>query len=69
MRPIHIIHLVDIQVYQGTGTVPYKYKLNPDIAQGCFLFPKNTHFSLSLYIYIYHVLYTVDGIYSPQQSG
>ena len=42
MRPIHIIHLLDIQVSQGPGTVPYKYRLNPDIAQGCFLFPKNT---------------------------
>ena len=44
MRPIPVIHLVpvDIQVSQGPGTVPYKYRLNPDIAQGCFLFPKNT---------------------------
>ena len=42
MRPIPVIHLVDIQVSQGPGTVPYKYRLNPDIAQGCFLFPKKT---------------------------
>ena len=42
MRPIPVIHLVDIQVSQGPGTVPYKYRLNPDIAQGCFLFAQNT---------------------------
>ena len=40
MRPIPVIHLVDIQVSQGPGTVPYKYRLNPDIAQGCLSFSK-----------------------------
>ena len=48
MRPIPVIHLVDIQVSQGPGTVPYKYGLNPDIAQGCFLFPKNTLLYISI---------------------
>ena len=47
MRAIHLIHLVDFQVSQGTGTVPYKYRLNPDIAQGCFLFAKKR----TLYVY------------------
>ena len=46
MRPIPVIHLVDIQVSQGPGTVPYKYRLNPDIAQGCF-YVQATH----LYFY------------------
>ena len=47
MRPIHIIHLVNTQVSQGPGTVPYKYRLNPDIAQGCFYFP-NLQFYISI---------------------
>ena len=47
MRPIPVIHLVDIQVSQGPGTVPYKYRLNPDIAQGCFIFLKK-HFYISI---------------------
>ena len=47
MRPIPVIHLVDIQVSQGPGTVPYKYRLNPDIAQGCF-YVQITHLYLSL---------------------
>ena len=47
MRPIPVIHLVDIQVSQGPGTVPYKYRLNPDIAQGCF-YVQITHFYISI---------------------
>ena len=47
MRPIPVIHLVDIQVSQGPGTVPYKYRLNPDIAQGCFDV-QITHFYISI---------------------
>ena len=57
MRPIHIIHLVDIQVSQRTGTVPYKYRLNPDIAQGCVLFQKMSYFHIIAYYYIITLLY------------